>query len=292
MKTRWLLGLVILPLAVTPVSTAVGGSVTIGNARTPESNQCAGSTFIQATSAGNSHVVPADGVVTSFRFVQGGDRADTITFKLAHKSATDPAPNAYSIVATTPVITPGPGGLIDQSVRMPARAGDVLGLYLTGSSTDCAFNTPSAQDALIYVGGNAGIGPMAGATGLLPTLGIAVAATWEPDTDRDGFGDVSQDACTTDVTTQGPCTPSDTTISAASVKKKKATVVFAASKAGSTFQCAVDSPIFVACVSPYVKKLKPGKHLIAVRAVNASGVDATPATKSVKIKKVKKAKKG
>ena len=99
---------------------------------------------------------------------------------------------------------------------------------------------------------------------------------------------VSQDDCTTDATTQGACAPPDTTISSAAVKKNRVTVVFAATKPGSTFQCAVDSPIYVACTSPFVKKLKPGKHVLAVRAVNAAGVDVTAATKTVKIKKPKK----
>jgi hypothetical protein len=43
------------------------------------------------------------------------------------------------------------------------------------------------------------------ATGPFPTYRVNVAATIEPDADRDGFGDQSQDGCPTQAATHGAC---------------------------------------------------------------------------------------
>jgi Ca2+-binding RTX toxin-like protein len=42
-------------------------------------------------------------------------------------------------------------------------------------------------------------------TGLLSAERILIAANVEPDSDRDGFGDETQDQCPTNATIQGPC---------------------------------------------------------------------------------------
>jgi CSLREA domain-containing protein len=58
-----------------------------------------------------------------------------------------------------------------------------------------------------------------------------------------------------------------------------ATFKFSATVSGSTFQCKLDEAQFKPCESPRkYKKLKPGKHVFEVRAVNPAGVaDPTPA---------------
>jgi hypothetical protein len=77
-------------------------------------------------------------------------------------------------------------------------------------------------------------------------------------------------------------TPPDTKIVKAPPKKATKTTVefeFDASEAGSTFQCKLDRKPFKACRSPRTyKKLKPGKHVFKVRAIDRAGnVDPTPA---------------
>ena len=69
--------------------------------------------------------------------------------------------------------------------------------------------------------------------------------------------------------------------------KRKATFKFAASEAGSKFQCKLDKQKFKPCTSPKTyKKLKPGKHVFRVRARDRAGnVDKTPMVKRFKLKR-------
>jgi hypothetical protein len=60
--------------------------------------------------------------------------------------------------------------------------------------------------------------------------------------------------------------------------KRKAKFTFTANEANVRFECKLDKKPFKGCVSPFKKKVKPGKHKFQVRAVDAQGrVDATPA---------------
>ena len=57
-----------------------------------------------------------------------------------------------------------------------------------------------------------------------------------------------------------------------------------------SFECAVDKKAFKPCGSPEkLKKLKVGKHKVAVRAVDGptAQADSSPATKKFKIKRKK-----
>ena len=68
--------------------------------------------------------------------------------------------------------------------------------------------------------------------------------------------------------------------------KRKATFVFAASEAGTTFRCKVDKKKWKSCTSPKkLKNLDVGKHKFKVFATDAAGnVDATPAVYTWKVK--------
>lgn len=77
-------------------------------------------------------------------------------------------------------------------------------------------------------------------------------------------------------------TPPDTKITKGPPKKthkRKATFKFTSTEGKSTFQCKLDRKPFKACSSPKTyKKLKPGKHVFKVRAIDKAGnVDPTPA---------------
>jgi hypothetical protein len=83
-------------------------------------------------------------------------------------------------------------------------------------------------------------------------------------------------------------TPPDTKILKGPPKKTKKTTVkfkFSSTEAGSSFQCKLDRKPFKTCVSPKkYKKLKPGKHVFKVRAIDKAGnVDPTPAKRSFKV---------
>ncbi|TMK56186.1 MAG: CSLREA domain-containing protein [Actinobacteria bacterium] len=68
-------------------------------------------------------------------------------------------------------------------------------------------------------------------------------------------------------------------------KKRTAKFKFSSTEAGSTFQCKLDRKPFKPCASPKkYKRLKPGKHVFKVRAIDKGGnVDPTPAKRSFKV---------
>ena len=67
--------------------------------------------------------------------------------------------------------------------------------------------------------------------------------------------------------------------------KRTAKFKFASSEASSTFQCKLDKKSFKPCRSPKkYKRLKPGKHVFRVRAIDAAGnADKTPAKRRFRV---------
>ncbi len=85
-------------------------------------------------------------------------------------------------------------------------------------------------------------------------------------------------------------TPPQTTITKGPpgrTHKRKAVFKFASTEAGSTFQCKLDRKPWKTCRSPKkYKKLKPGKHVFKVRALDPAGnVDPSPAVRRWKVLK-------
>ena len=70
-------------------------------------------------------------------------------------------------------------------------------------------------------------------------------------------------------------------------RKREATFTFASTEPGGKFRCKLDRRRFVICSSPRTYRgLEPGKHTLAVIAVDAAGnEDPTPATAQLKISK-------
>ena len=59
---------------------------------------------------------------------------------------------------------------------------------------------------------------------------------------------------------------------------RKAKFKFVSDQAGSTFQCKLDKKRYRPCRSPFKRKVRPGRHIFRVRAINPQGlVDPTPA---------------
>jgi hypothetical protein len=91
---------------------------------------------------------------------------------------------------------------------------------------------------------------------------------------------------------QAPDTQIDSVKAKPGKKTGKATVTFSGSDDGPgtlEFECMLDTEGFSPCSSPEVfKKLKPGKHSIAVRAIDGDGkLDRSPAETDFKVKKKK-----
>jgi hypothetical protein len=80
-------------------------------------------------------------------------------------------------------------------------------------------------------------------------------------------------------------TAPETTIVKKTIKGRTAKFRFVSSEASSTFQCRLDMKKFNPCLSPKkYKRLKPGKHVFEVRAVDPAGNrDKTPATRKFRV---------
>ncbi len=69
--------------------------------------------------------------------------------------------------------------------------------------------------------------------------------------------------------------------------KTKAKFRFASTEAQSHFQCRLDKKKWKACVNPFKRAVKPGKHLFKVRAIDRFGnVDPTPARFGWRVKPI------
>jgi hypothetical protein len=94
------------------------------------------------------------------------------------------------------------------------------------------------------------------------------------------------------------CQSPDTSVKGPSkvrVRKKRARVTFqlAATEVGSFFQCSVDDNSFIVCSSPFTVKLRQGKHVLTVRAIDASGnPDTSPARLGITVATKKKRRRG
>jgi hypothetical protein len=84
--------------------------------------------------------------------------------------------------------------------------------------------------------------------------------------------------------------PPDTSIAKApdkKTKKRRATIEFASSEPGSSFECVLDGKQeFKPCVSPLALKVRRGRHVLQVRATDPAGnADPSPASAEWKVKR-------
>jgi len=268
---------------------AAGPAVTLGQTTGPTSS-CNGGPNIGAASfaAGPgtvSYEAGFDGILTSFSHnanaVAGQVQAVVFSDGI---SATQKVTVAHSARQTVAL-----GTTNTFPMRLPIKAGQRVGLAIrangmacsvvgvSGDSTGVTFYDPETDPSL-----NAS------------PIGFVrpnVSAVLEPDADKDGFGDVSQDLCPQLATTQAACPAPDVTVTKQPKKrssKRKAKIGFTSTVAGSTFTCAVDGKAATACVSPFKKKFTYGKHTVVVTATSPLGiVDPSPAVVTFKVTKPK-----
>ncbi|HEX5984196.1 MAG TPA: hypothetical protein VFY69_08325, partial [Solirubrobacterales bacterium] len=63
---------------------------------------------------------------------------------------------------------------------------------------------------------------------------------------------------------------------------------FGSDQAGVAFLCKVDNATFRACATRIVRRLRPGRHVIRVKARNGAGlVDSTPAVFRFRVKRIR-----
>jgi RTX calcium-binding nonapeptide repeat (4 copies) len=188
--------------------SAAGAAVSLGQTGDPIRGCGSGAYLIQsATDGPPSYAVPSGpyGVITSWRFQGYSAGAGPGTGRLFVWRPTA-APNQFIYVdSTRPEIFVG-GVPTTFATRLPVQVGDILGMV---APEPCLLGLPGqpAGDQVRFFLSPAEPpkGSTQTTTGLLPAERILIAANVEPDSDRDGFGDETQDQCPTNATTQGPC---------------------------------------------------------------------------------------
>jgi hypothetical protein len=144
---------------------------------------------------------PTDGVITKARIsMPSVSPSPGYPQKLKVARATG-APNQYTVVGESgslPVVS----GVQTFDVRVPMAAGDLLGLQ--GSTNGVLYCDGDAANVIGVLPGDSGVGSTATYS---PQSGNAIplVVTLEPDADKDGYGDITQDACPQSATTQDEC---------------------------------------------------------------------------------------
>jgi hypothetical protein len=191
-------------------------------------------TALQTILPGRATTAPSDGVVTRWavRNMNG-----PIQLRVLRPAAG----NAFQDVGSSGQASAGGLGVQTFSTRLAIRAGDYIGVdAFAGASLAYRIPAPGASVPAYYPPGRLPDGATAQPTGTLFGFELLLNADIEPDADRDGYGDETQDKCPTDASTHDACpdrTAPTTTLSGSSKQnflKQKAVIVTAlANEAGT-----------------------------------------------------------
>jgi hypothetical protein len=228
---------------------------------------------------------PIDGVVVRWR-VKSGSAGNPVKLRVM-SPATDPewtgvgtSAARATVVGTSPFF----------ATRLRISAGDGIGV---DDSTSGQFFGGAGTGFGVLWSPQLGDGETRSPTvaGGVPL----VQAQVEGDSDRDGFGDESQDDCPGEAGGSNGCetTPPETIITRrpqskvkTREKKKKVRFKFVSSEPGSVFRCDTDEDLPTACRSPYKSRFPRGKHNFEVVAIDAAGnADPTPAMVEFRVKR-------
>jgi hypothetical protein len=239
-----------------------------------------------AHTAPGGAVVPSDGVLVRWRL----RAASAVGFNARLRAI-----RANTAVGGSAAVSvPAPEGVYEFQVRMPVKAGDLIGLDTLdvpgGQTVGIFHNSGSSATDLV----SSWVPPLADGETRAPTsptvshLELLVNADLEPDADADGYGDQTQDACPSQAEAHGPCVPTTTITKAPkrTLKKPKTLVSFAADQPGATFECKLDNEQYAPCISPKkLKHLDRGRHKFTVFAVSQGVADPVPAKALFKVKR-------
>ena len=286
--------MLVLAIGLVGLSTAQAGSAAtqLGETFTPSGTFCGGNfTNFQTTSPGGQYVVPFSGVITSWSYEANATGPTGLKLKVGRLV---PPPVSIRIVGESGLEIPTLSATRTFATRITVQRDDLIGTY---QPTSAQCKRPATGYIRYFTGGDPGVGT---ATAFGPDPGnpvqLDLAATLEPDADADGFGDETQDLCPTDAATQSQCPdrvqpqvsitkgPKDKT------KKKQATFEFTGTdaRAVASFECSLDNGAFAVCTARLTLKVKTGKHIFQVRAVDQAGNVGAAASDDWKRKKTRR----
>jgi len=153
---------------------------------------------------------PNDGVITSFRIraygAGGPGTPASVTFRVADISLTNPDLAQASAVGTGPTVTIAGTG--ETTVEeFPARVPVKKGNHLAIDTTDAHAIYETGGNKFSYVYSPVLVDGAAARDSASVHGELLVAAVMEPDADKDGFGDETQDRCLGKVDLNGGCPP-------------------------------------------------------------------------------------
>lgn len=187
------------------IAAPAQASVTVGEitpeGTTPTGNCGSATHFAQAgTGHAPSYAIPVDGVLTSWTTRAAAGPGQKLRIDVLHPSGGA----TYSVVGTSEILDLHESAVNDDlPARIRVHPGDVLalspdpeGAAMSPSGVFCGFDTTDNGDVL-----NTGLVPFTDPLtlpGVVTKRRLNVAATIEPDADGDGYGDESQDTCSSD----------------------------------------------------------------------------------------------
>lgn len=175
-------GLIAVPSA--PAATSVGQLFQ------PTTNCTPNNTRLQAAAqSGTSYTIPSAGVLTAWSFQAGVLPLTGLKFKLAQPLGG----TSYRIVAETVAGPQVAAAVNTTAARIAVQPGQLIGIYYSEGYCGTIANGMIGD---VYAARNDD--QLAGTTnsyGSNPQGRIPVQATIEPDADKDGFGDETQDKC-------------------------------------------------------------------------------------------------
>ena len=283
----------VLPPASATQPARAAGSIGMGQVGTGICGVTGpGAAAIDTQAAGQpSYVAPRSGVLTSFSHLANG-QAGTVQLIVFADGAT---PTQKTVAAKSAKLTVATNKLNTFVVQVPIKAGQKIGIGFSATNMACATAADFAGDStLVKASFDADTSGTFVADGTLSSTGHTfrpnISAVLEPDVDKDGFGDVTQDGCTQSAHVTVTCPDTKITKRPRNKSTRNKVLVkveFTASIAGSTFECRLDGhKKWKKCKSPYKRRLGPGSHVVQVRAVSPSGVaDPKPAKAKFSIRK-------
>lgn len=173
------------------------------------------SAAMPAADTAGTLAAPADGVITAFTLQDAGTNPDNgwAPVHLRVTRTTTGGQTWSGLGISTPDVTPATNGSVQTfPARVPVGAGDYVGLEtIGGNSIRAGIQLTGASVNLLVGDAFPEPGKAIPADSNLPGVGLALRATLEPDADRDGYGDETQDR------SKGPsqpaaCAPSRATI--------------------------------------------------------------------------------
>ena len=237
------------------------------------------------------------GVITSWSVHGFGAPA-----QIGLKTVREELAGNYVIRGTSAEETVAPSGTSTFATRIVAAAGDELALWVPAEfpgKAPCNYVSGNPDDVFAYKGGSyaePAVGDDYGPTDQSSqNMRLNVSAQLEPDDDRDGYGDGTQDGCLDDPFAHvGPCldrVPPKTRITemprpTVKTRKRKAKVKFEfTADEPATFSCTLDAKT-KPCSSPFKARVKKGSHVFSVVATDRAGnVDETPVQATFEVKR-------